>query len=482
MKTLPTFYLFLFLLFATDSATFAQAWQNTFGQQIGINNKILQVEGDHLLVAGTERIDDNPSHIFIKKISIDGTLLSQINIVEEQSISLKNLIVTEDHELLGVGNHYNPLTNLNYSYCFKVSLDGEIRWTKIFDSFEISVANTAIQLTDGNYLLAGSTKSAAPEPLSFSAYMMKIDPDGTILFRRVYEEEGFDTSGDVLLETANQEILMGGYYGYPLASPGDTFLGRYDTDGNKIWYYNDPVPTVMKKILDIGNDTYLIGGSSDGVHAFALKAVDGLGNTVWSHLHSIISPYRNVMSSIVQLPNGDFAINGISGGLNPIPDEPFVEEFWDAVLFKTDSLGNLLFTQIYDGDENFYLSHMTTTQDGGLAMSGHAYNAADNQTQTYVIKLGNDCILSSTEQVEPTIPSLKIFPNPVQETALIDLSVFQIKNGEFQLFNSLGQKMQQTQFSGSEFIFKNKNLRAGLYYFQIVDSGKVIGNGQFVVY
>lgn len=482
MKTLQTFYFFLFLLLISHSVTFAQGWQNTFGQQVGINNKILQVEGDHLLVAGTVRIDDNSSHIFIKKISIDGTLLAQINIVEEQSISLNDFIVTEDHELLGVGSHYNPLTNLNHAYCFKMSLDGEIRWTKIFDSFEISTANTAIQLTDGNYLLAGSTKSVAPEPLSFSAYMMKIDSDGTILFWRVYEEEGFDTSGDVLLETNNQEILMGGYYGYPLASPGDTFLGRYDMDGHKIWYYNDPVPTVMKKILDIGNDTYLVGGSSDGVHAFSLKAVDGLGNTVWSHLHSIISPYRNVMSSIVQLPNGDFAINGISGGLTPIPDEPFVEEFWDAVLFKTDSLGNLLFTQIYDGDENFYLSHMTTTQDGGLAMSGHAYNSADNQTQTYVIKLGNDCILSSINDEVLIIPDIKIFPNPVHETALIDLSAFQIKNGEFQLFNSLGQHMQHTHFRGTEFVFKKRDLKVGLYYFQIIDNGKVIGNGQFVVY
>jgi hypothetical protein len=99
-----------------------------------------------------------------------------------------------------------------------------------------------------------------------------------------------------------------------------------------------------------------------------------------------------------------------------------------------------------------------------------------------VFKSRNDnqeCFLSSLGNEFNTQNNIKIYPNPLIESAIFEtpLSIL----GDFQLFDITGKLLRNEPFVGTSFEFHRKGLSAGIYVFKISEGGKLLSVGKLVV-
>lgn len=75
-----------------------------------------------------------------------------------------------------------------------------------------------------------------------------------------------------------------------------------------------------------------------------------------------------------------------------------------------------------------------------------------------------------------------VYPNPFSETARIELHSRQLENGTFELFDVLGNKVRGMDgLTGTGLTIDREGLPAGIYFYQLVDAGKMIAAGKLSV-
>ncbi len=78
-------------------------------------------------------------------------------------------------------------------------------------------------------------------------------------------------------------------------------------------------------------------------------------------------------------------------------------------------------------------------------------------------------------------PSLDIYPDPVKHSATVDFGQT-LQNGSLQIFNALGQRVQQIdQISEAKIILQPNNLPAGAYTYILTEQGKATAAGKLII-
>ncbi|MEM1323525.1 MAG: T9SS type A sorting domain-containing protein [Bacteroidota bacterium] len=77
--------------------------------------------------------------------------------------------------------------------------------------------------------------------------------------------------------------------------------------------------------------------------------------------------------------------------------------------------------------------------------------------------------------------NLKIFPNPFETEATIELTDNPRGQATFNLYNLTGRLIQREQFFGKQYQFKRKGLPAGAYFFEITVNEQQLGRGKIVL-
>jgi len=89
-----------------------------------------------------------------------------------------------------------------------------------------------------------------------------------------------------------------------------------------------------------------------------------------------------------------------------------------------------------------------------------------------------------------TIPAIEsennlvtVYPNPLSTTAKINIENSSIvKDAQMKIYNSSGDEVRSVvNINSHEIILDRKSLAAGLYFFEVADENKIIGNGKFVI-
>lgn len=162
--------------------------------------------------------------------------------------------------------------------------DGVLRWTASFDQTEPSKWERAAWVeTDaaGNAIVAGTRMSGYSNPVEAASILMKFDPNGQLLWRRVFET---DFDGSSLRRCLVDEA--GNIYALGLGSgpPGFvTKIKKFTPDGDPVWTYFDShgigAPVNFKFTPDgaLLVAARAIYGSLNGY-----AKVDRDGNHVWS--------------------------------------------------------------------------------------------------------------------------------------------------------------------------------------------------------
>ena len=145
----------------------------------------------------------------------------------------------------------------------------------------------------------------------------------------------------------------------------------------------------------------------------------------------------------------------------------------DSTINKTGSIGFVKFT---------------IAQKKDIPLGSVIFNAASIYfdynapiiTNTTKHTIGKNFI-TITELKELSTTSLKVYPNPFSQEAVIELKDSDASEKTFELFDLQGRSIRREIFTNNQLIFKRNQLSPGLYFFKVTDRNGVLTQGKLVV-
>lgn len=301
-----------------------------------------------------------------------GQTFAQSQIVFSKPIKsgayIENVWPTSDGGYIagGIYQWFDTTINaINYDhYILKTDSLGDMLWEKIYDFTTNDgwcISGSIIrELSDGGFAYISTVNCAQNPPQDLSKYkLLRLDSFGDTLWTNTYERT-LRSMGQWVEPTADGGFIMTGYAA-KIATSADVYLVKTDSLGVQKWnkeyeLYGEEQATCIRQTIDGG---YIVaGGSSHGnlfprAHTWLLK-LDSIGDTLWTKV----------------FPWGMWNINAF---VEVTPDNGYIVSVRDSntlqVAFKTDSVGNLEWTQNF-GDGYGCIAQ---TIDSGFAVFGNTY-------------------------------------------------------------------------------------------------------------
>ncbi len=200
---------------------------------------------------------------------------------------------------------------------------------------------------------------------------LSIISSAQITFQKVYN--GIYSSGETpysLKQTNDGGFIIATAYKGSGAS--DAYLIKTNYLGDTLWCrtYGGVNNDYASIVIETNDSGYVFAGSSyfsAGVPNYRMYVVktNSNGDTLWTRAyHRQISSYKNIAKSIKQTMDGGYIIAGISS--NAI-NSSSGNDIW---IVKIDSVGNTLWSKIYDLTGYDEVGSIQQTYDGGYILTG----------------------------------------------------------------------------------------------------------------
>ena len=218
------------------------AWQKTYGgpQVEQAWSVDLTPDGGYLVAGGTTSFGAGGADYWVLKLDAAGNVLwakTYGGPGEDGGGGDYNELVVKalvDHD----GNYVAVSTSTSFGvgetsiWVLKLAPDGRILWQKAYSGqYEESVWWFGV-LSNGDYLIPGNSVSFSPD-LSGDTWALRLDPDGNIVWQRLYAIPQVWDEALTVAVTADGGALLGGYL--EEANDWDWFLLRLDADGRLLW-------------------------------------------------------------------------------------------------------------------------------------------------------------------------------------------------------------------------------------------------------
>lgn len=311
---------------------------------------------------------------------------------------LKCALPTPDGGILYVGHSLTRTgvpNSISSVLMAKTDRDGNLEWDNIYTQGSYEEIFRTIPTSDGNFLLGGLTYNTTGAPNNADGWILKMDPEGNILWDRKYGGDSFerifglhetadggfiftgstrsDVSGDIIEPAINTDSL----------DAKDSWLGKIDANGNLLWNhrfgsYEDDVLMDLAiapngDILTVGN--YLtagIGGSWD----ISLYRYDQDGTLIWEQIYGG-DDYEEAFS-IINTSDGNFAIGAMTSSQGSGNS--------DVYLLRVDPDGNMIDEDVYGGTEGEFAAYIQQMPDGGFSILSSTKSFGSPFLDLYLIR------------------------------------------------------------------------------------------------
>ena len=272
----------------------------------------------------------------------------------------------------------------------KLNARGEEQWSRSYGGRESDVIYAVQKTDDGGYILAGETHSAEGATAQRSYYwLVKTDADGLVEWERSFgnseqslalaTEETSDVARSVRQTRDGGYVLAGSSSG---SSGTGVWLLRTSPDGNLQWSRN-PGVAAGALAFDVAQTTdgaFVVAGSANVVNrgrdAILIKT-DSHGDTVWTK--SFGGEFNDEALSLILTDDGGYALGGFSWSYGA-----GLSDFW---LVKVSDEGRLEWQRDFGGVARESAHSLIQTSDGGFALAGWSESFSSGD-RFWVVKTG----------------------------------------------------------------------------------------------
>lgn len=242
-------------------------------------------------------------------------------------------------------------------YAVKTNSVGDTVWTKLYGGTSYAEFKSARQTNDGGYIFVGKIGTSTLTDV----YVVKTDSFGTIQWQKIIGGSLSDV-GTFIRQTSDGGYIITGYGKSYGAGGDDVFIIKLDSIGNTQW---DNI--LGQSGLDQGysieetNDGGYVATGTYGVQTYLFK-LSNLGIIQWTKTYSEAGFFYKG-KSVMQTSDGGYLI---LGGRRDTSQH-------NVILIKTDSLGNINWSKLYNGANagNSESYSFNKTQNGGVIISSY---------------------------------------------------------------------------------------------------------------
>lgn len=205
--------------------------------------------------------------------------------------------------------------------------------------------------------------------------LMRTDKQGDSIWTKIYGAAG-DDAGFSAAPTED-----GGYIvvGLRATQNGDLWLLKTDSIGDTLWTktYGGTQDDIGFSVLRTDDGGYIVYGQTEslgGVYGSWLLRTDSIGDTLWTMIYEDFAAGPGI--SLYQTNDGGYVF--AASKLNSIA--------YEAYLMKTDSIGTLMWTQRYSGLGSEIFTSLTPTTDGGYVAVGYTGQIGSVIQDAWILK------------------------------------------------------------------------------------------------
>lgn len=214
--------------------------------------------------------------------------------------TLGNLFLAWTYDSPPIGENSRYDTGVN-----KYDFDGNLQWTRSFDSV-LSDLGYDIAADDlGNAYLTGVTtiaSSAQNRAAHHDAFLKKVSPDGSTLWEHSFGTASGDEADSVFASPFGDVFVSGqtgGSLGAPNVGRNDAYVSKFDANGDQVWLkqFGTDLTEVAWAVSGDRLGNVFISGTTFGVigdvaygsaDTFTIK-LDSDGNTLWKRQWGSVS-------------------------------------------------------------------------------------------------------------------------------------------------------------------------------------------------
>lgn len=396
---------------------FASHAQNVFQKAFHATNKdqinYLLYENDNLVILGesSSNVDLSNNRILMMECDLNGdTTWTRYYGVSGKMLNSR--MVTK-----GMGNYgisgviFDPNVNYSADGLFIVTdFIGNLQTAISFGGSDQDGIYDAVMASDTTFIAIGASNSFIVGN-TISIYGLKISSTGDTLWTKAFGGSNQDLASSICSTMDNMFAVTGKTTSFGTLYDWSAFLMKLDTDGNVLWHksYNENgVDISPQSVIETNDGGFLITGTREGLtnqDVYVIKT-DMFGELEWSK--AIGSMGIESAHQAIETINGDFILSGDFKA-------PFADSigfgFFDALILKLDNTGNLEFGKIYGNEKNNYGQTIVSDNYGMYYMGGVTINdtSLTYNSDGYLIKMDSDGVTGCNQKTvtfsnwEPTL-------------------------------------------------------------------------------
>ena len=271
------------------------------------------------------------------------------------------IIVTADNGYIVIGRTDSYGSGETDIWVIRTDSLGDSLWTRSYGTSGWDFGESLVETSDQGYVLAGSMTNG-----SRNLWLSKIDADGNILWEKTYGGDGSD-AGYSICNTNDNGFIVTGINSSINNGIGDIWLLKTDSLGDTLWteIYGDTLGgDCGYEVVQTSDLGYLICGYTGltgmGDQTGVVIKTDSQGTLLWQKY--ITSGFINAARSCTQIHDNDYIITGYYHD-----DMMMYGNIWTM---KLDSLGDTIWTYIYDRNDMNLSYSAIQTADSGYVVGG----------------------------------------------------------------------------------------------------------------
>ncbi|SRX72273.1 T9SS type A sorting domain-containing protein [Aequorivita antarctica] len=313
--------------------------------------------------------------------------------------NLTIMIETDDGGFLASGTSDSDISGektedsrgLNDYWILKIDENGNIEWQKTYGGSDTEVLSSALQTTDGGYILGGFSSSNISGEKTEDSYgfgdfwALKLDSAGAIEWQKTIGGIGQDAIYSIV-ETDDGGYMLAGDSASPISGNRtapqigfhDILLVKLDAAGAIEWQnsFGSGLETRWSKLEKTNDGGFIISATKWGItsthEGFLIIKIDASGNQVWDKI--IQGNKSDWLSKTKQTSDGGYIVAGISNS-DAVADktENAINGSMDYWILKLDENGNIVWQNTIGGDASEgNVNAIDQTEDGGYLVQGYS--------------------------------------------------------------------------------------------------------------
>jgi hypothetical protein len=367
------------------------AWSRTFGSTFDDYGNAFEptLDGGYILIGETEgatgpvdHVGLEPGNVVMLKTNAYGHTMWTRNFGDEIEDSARAIGETFDGGYFFSGWN-ESFGNAGDFWLVKTDEYGHRLWSRTFDEGFNDYANSAIQTSDGGFVMVGNTRNGNNfVPMDYDVLIVKTDQDGAHIWSKRYGFTLNDSAWSVQ-ETPDGGLIITGST-QAVGAGGILLVIRTDEYGNLRWSrtFGGEGNAWGRCVMLTSDGGYIVTGgtsraSSDDTDVLLLK-LDSSGRQLWMKTYG--GAMRDAGNYVHETSDGGFIVTGTTRSYNDEANE-------DIYLLKTDANGNRIWSKTYGGLRLEQSMCVHEVEDGQFVLVGHTESFGAGGMDMFLMKI-----------------------------------------------------------------------------------------------